>query len=112
MNKIKFLRELNNLSQGDVAEKLFMNQNTYSRYEADPSKLTSEHYDGLSKLYSVPVEALKNEDPFIVITNNINGYIQTQFNHSKDLLDKLIESKNETIKSLQAEVEYWRNKSV
>ncbi len=110
MNKVKFLRELNNLTQKDVAEKLFMEQHTYSRYESDPSKLTQQHYQELSKLYAVPVEVLKNEEPFIVITNTTNGYIQTQFNHSKELIDKIIESKNETIKILQEEIEYLKKR--
>jgi transcriptional regulator with XRE-family HTH domain len=49
---LKILREVNNYTQEFVAEDILgISQNTYSRLEQNPNKITAEQAQKLSELY-------------------------------------------------------------
>jgi transcriptional regulator with XRE-family HTH domain len=62
--RIRDLREDNDLNQTEVAKKLNVSQSTYSRYENGQLDIPSGILIALSKLYNVSVDyllGLKNE---------------------------------------------------
>jgi transcriptional regulator with XRE-family HTH domain len=59
---LKILREINNYTQEFIAgDILGISQNTYSRLEANPQKLTAEQAQKLSKFYKVAVADLVSD---------------------------------------------------
>jgi len=56
--RIRNLREDNDLSQGKMAEYLNVSQSTYSRYESGHLDIPTEVLISLSKLYHVSVDYL------------------------------------------------------
>ena len=59
VSALKILREINNYTQQFVAESILgISQNTYSRLEASPQKITAEQAQKLSRFYKVPVAHL------------------------------------------------------
>jgi transcriptional regulator with XRE-family HTH domain len=85
---LKILREVNDYTQEFVAEDVLgISQNTYSRLEANPSKITAEQAQKLSDLYKVSIANLLSEaTPVITFKDSIkenttgNGYVQNS-NH-------------------------------
>ncbi len=62
-SKIKLYRTKTGLSQQEIAEKLFISQNTYSKYEKNPSQFSIEQLQQLASLFKVEVEDLINDTP-------------------------------------------------
>ena len=60
--KLKCLRKRMGLSQLDLAEKLRVSRQAVSGWEAGSSNPSIENMKSLSKLYSVPLELLLNDD--------------------------------------------------
>ena len=59
VSTLKLLRELNNYTQAFVAETILgISQNTYSRLEASPGRLTAEQAQKLCEFYKVSMAAL------------------------------------------------------
>jgi transcriptional regulator with XRE-family HTH domain len=88
---LKILREVNDYTQEFVAEDILgISQNTYSRLEANPSKITAEQAQKLSDLYKVSIANLLSEaTPVITFKENDfkdggNGYIQNQNYHRNE----------------------------
>lgn len=63
---LKILRELKGYKQEQIAEVLATTQNTYSRIERDPKRITAEQIDKLTKFYGVSVENLLSETPPVI----------------------------------------------
>jgi len=62
VSTLKLLREVNNYTQAFVAETILgMSQNTYSRLEASPGKLTAEQAQKLCEFYKVSMSDLLSE---------------------------------------------------
>lgn len=57
-NRLKNLRENQNLKQTDVAEYLRISQQSYSRYENGKRELPIYYLEPLSKLYNVSTDYL------------------------------------------------------
>jgi transcriptional regulator with XRE-family HTH domain len=108
---LKILREVNNYTQEHIAEDVLgISQNTYSRLEHDPSKITGEQAQKLSQLYNVSIANLLSEATPVItfrensITNNsnsANGYNNGTTIHSNE---------NE-VKTLKEEIEYLRKQN-
>lgn len=60
--KLKYLRKRMGLSQLELAEKLQVSRQAVSGWEAGSSNPSIENMKSLSKLYSVPLELLLNDD--------------------------------------------------
>jgi transcriptional regulator with XRE-family HTH domain len=106
---LKILREVNDYTQEFVAEDILgIAQNTYSRIEQDPSRITAEQAQKLSELYKVSIANLLSEaTPVITFKENDfndggNGFIQNQTNHRNE---------NE-VKALKEEIEYLRQQNL
>ena len=57
-DKIRALRELNNWSQEDMAERLNVSKSSYSRLERDESKLDLNKLEKLAAIFQVDVTEL------------------------------------------------------
>jgi transcriptional regulator with XRE-family HTH domain len=80
---LKILREVNDYTQEFIAEDILgISQNTYSRLEQNPSKITAEQAQKLSELYKVSIANLLSEATPVLtfrentISTSANGYIQ------------------------------------
>lgn len=82
VDKLKYLRKSNNLTQEDVAKKIGTTGSNYSQYESKEQTFTIEHIKKLATLYGVTISYLldDNNDKEILL--------------SKEELNKLIEAKN------------------
>lgn len=70
-NKIKMVREGNNLSQDYMAAKLNISQQAYSRIEKNPDNITIKRLRQISEVLGVPFTTLAGEEDM---------YIQQNFN--------------------------------
>ncbi|MBX3240449.1 MAG: helix-turn-helix transcriptional regulator [Chitinophagaceae bacterium] len=106
---LKILREINGYKQDEVGNVLGINQNTYSRLERNPKRLTGEQAQKLAEFYNVSVvDILSESAPNITfgqnaISNNqnANGYV-----HSNE-----IHNHNGEVKALKEEIEYLRKQN-
>lgn len=112
-SKLKIFRELNNFTQKYVAEEVLgISQNTYSRLEQNPIKITKEQAEKLANLYEITIEQLlSNDTPIVSFSNNTidKAFIQNYYETQKELLDSLIEEKDKQIEFLKKELETAKN---
>ena len=109
---IKILREVNNYTHEFVAEDILgISQNTYSRLEQNPNKITAEQAQKLSELYKVSIANLLSETTPVITfkentvsnnTNAVNGYIQNNTNQN---------SHNE-LTLIKEELDYLRKQNI
>ncbi|EIG28127.1 transcriptional regulator [Neisseria sp. HMSC077D05] len=121
-NKIRALRELNNWSQEDMAERLNMSKSSYSRLERDERKLDLVKLEKLAAIFKIDIgELIASDDKELVLligTNNsnnpdygVNGQIKIELEklklgleHSRELLahkDLLLAQKDREISALR-----------
>ena len=119
-NKIRALRELNNWSQEDMAERLNMSKSSYSRLERDERKLDLAKLEKLAAIFKIDIgELVASDDKELVLligTNNnpdygANGQITIELEklklgleHSRELLahmDLLLAQKDREISALR-----------
>jgi transcriptional regulator with XRE-family HTH domain len=116
---LKILREVNDYTQEYIAEEILgISQNTYSRLEQSPDKITAQQAQKLSDLYKVSIANLLSEaTPIItfqsksISENNENngstfGYSNgsTNTNHSHDGEVKALKAQNELLIKQNAEL--------
>jgi transcriptional regulator with XRE-family HTH domain len=94
--RIKRFRELKNLTQEHIAEKLGISQNSYSRLENESVKITTERLKEIAVVLDVPAEYLLNTDaPIYNFSNNASikyaGQFENIYDGQKELLQKTIE---------------------
>ena len=63
MQKLRALREDNDLSQTDVAEYLGTSQTMYTRYEREANELPLRHFAALCRYYNVSADELLGTAP-------------------------------------------------
>ena len=63
MQKLRALREDNDLSQTDVAEYLGTSQTMYARYEREANELPLRHFAALCRYYNVSADELLGTAP-------------------------------------------------
>lgn len=111
-SKLKIFRELNNFTQKYVAEEILgISQNTYSRLEQNPSKITKEQAEKLAELYNITIEQLlSNDTPIVSFHNNTidKAFIQNYYETQKELIDAVIKEKDVQIEFLKSELENAR----
>ncbi len=121
-NKIRALRELNNWSQEDMAERLNMSKSSYSRLERDERKLDLVKLEKLAAIFKIDIgELIASDDKELVLligTNNSNNpnyganeqitieleKLKLGLEHSRELLahkDLLLAQKDREISALQ-----------
>lgn len=117
MNKTGFnirkQREKKGFSQEYMANSLEISQASYARLENEETKVTVERLYKIAEILDLNISDFLNIDKLSIQTQNnndgsyANGYIQNLHVESKEIYEKLIESKdqqiallNETIKRL------------
>ncbi|MCT1526215.1 helix-turn-helix domain-containing protein [Sphingobacterium hotanense] len=108
-SKLRIFRELNNYTQKYIAEEiLHISQNTYSRLENNPRKITKEQAEKLADLYNLTIDQLlSNDTPIVSFSNNTidKAFIQNYYETQRDLLDAVIEEKDKQIEFLKTELD-------
>jgi transcriptional regulator with XRE-family HTH domain len=94
--RIKRFREIKNLTQEHLAEKLGISQNSYSRLESETVKISTDRLKEIAQILDVPAEYLMNTDaPVYNFSNNSSikyaGQIENIYDDQKELLHKTIE---------------------
>lgn len=74
---LKFLRELNNLSQNKLAEKIGVNQTTIARWEDDNRTPTVDNAVDVSEVLNIPLPELLGVD--LSIEENYKKALQKRF---------------------------------
>ena len=99
---IKILREVNNYTQEFVAEDILgISQNTYSRLEQNPNKITAEQAQKLSELYKVSIANLLSEATPVItfqsksISENDNSSIGYIYSNTANYHDGEVKSLKE-----------------
>ena len=94
--RIKRFREIKNLTQEHLAEKLGISQNSYSRLESETVKISTDRLKEIAQILDVPAEYFMNTDaPVYNFSNNASikyaGQIENIYDDQKELLHKTIE---------------------
>jgi transcriptional regulator with XRE-family HTH domain len=101
--RIKKLRELKNLTQESMANRLGISQNTYSRIETESSRLSTARLMEISDILEVPVNVILNaEEPIYDFKNKTKNGEKTVnlSNHFESHLD------------CREQVEFWKSEVV
>jgi transcriptional regulator with XRE-family HTH domain len=106
--RIKRFRELKNLTQEHLAERLGISQNSYSRLESETVKITTDRLKEIAGVLDVPAEYLLNtEAPVYNFSNNTSnkfvGHIENIYDDQKELLQKTIEMLEIQLKEANAD---------
>ena len=110
---LKILREVNNYTQEFVAEDILgISQNTYSRLEQSPNKITADQAQKLSDLYKVSIANLLSEATPIITFQSKSiseitgtaGYQQTNTNNFHEGEVKALREQNELLIKQNAEL--------
>ncbi len=120
-NKLKRLRELKNLNQEEVAKKLNITKQAYSKIERNETKLDLDRIVDLAEIFDIKPEELFNEESINIsiakeceAPNQQNsGNLNTTYNYyygneAIPILQKTIDNQQETIKRLESEITYLR----
>lgn len=101
--KIKQIRELKNLTQEYVAQKLGLSTRAYSKIETGETQLTINRLNEISAIIGVPpMEVLGFDDKQVFNNCKQDGYIG--INHIS-IPDKLIQQYEATIDSLKEQIQ-------
>ena len=100
------IRELRGFSQENIAAKLGITQAAYSRIENNQTRLDTAMLEKVAKELGVtPVDILSHEPTVVNFAPNQGtqgiGHIEHFYSFQKDLVDKIISSKDQEIASLK-----------
>lgn len=113
---IKKHRELKGLRQQDLADKLNINLRSYQNLENGSTKLDLERLEQIAAVLETPMEELLRQDGVFIhqeIKEAGSGTGPGNIYHQgieKDVLDKLLTSKDNEIERLLDEVKYLKEK--
>ncbi|TWI96834.1 helix-turn-helix protein [Mucilaginibacter frigoritolerans] len=104
--KIRMIRELRGFSQENMAAKLGINQASYSRIENNQTKLDTIMLEKIAgELGVTPVDILSHEPTVVNFAPNQGtqgiGHIENFYSFQKDLVEKVIQSKDQEIANLK-----------
>lgn len=94
--KLLNLRENSNITQSQLAKKLYINQQTYSRYETGVTEPTIGFLQKIADFYCIPLNYFsesdqKNDDTVFILSNE---EIET-LKKAKIIIEKIIDFKIE-----------------
>jgi transcriptional regulator with XRE-family HTH domain len=105
--KIKKIRELNNLSMTQVADKLDLSARMYANIEAETSSITLERLVNICNVFECTLEELLgfSEKNIFNFQNSQekNGTINQGVINEKELIKNLLDTKDELIDQLKEE---------
>lgn len=104
-NKIRAFRMLRGFSQEDMAARLDVTQATYSKIEGNKQKATQDQLEKIAKELGVTIADITSNEPIVIMNQASNhgaqGHIENFYADQKELYEKLINSKDDEIKSLK-----------
>lgn len=109
--KIRMIRELRGWSQENVAARLGIAQNSYSKIETNQTKLSAEMLTKIAEVLEVTPADIITQQPAIVNfvsnqgTQQSFGYVENFVSTQKELYEKVLEAKDAEIARLQSLVE-------
>ncbi|MGV8091053.1 MAG: helix-turn-helix domain-containing protein [Mangrovibacterium sp.] len=111
-------REYKGLRQQDLADRLNMNLRSYQNLESGATKLDLERLAQIAEVLETPIEDLLRQDGVFIHqeikeasgTGSGAGHIYNNYGVDKDVLDKLIASKEGEIQMLKEENKYLKDK--
>ena len=103
--KIRFIREMRGLSQENIASKLGIAQNAYSRIETNHSKLGSDILLKLATILQVSPMDILSSQPAVINFQYDKSLIENIILKQAELYDKLLTDKDEEIKRLNLIIE-------
>ena len=92
MNRLKYLRKKNNLTQKQVATLLFMSDSNYAKYENGKIPLDEEKAKNLAKLYNCSISYLLNEETKEILISESDFNLLVKL---KDMIENLEKARNE-----------------
>ncbi|TCC93705.1 XRE family transcriptional regulator [Pedobacter frigiditerrae] len=102
--KLRLVRELRGLSQENVANRLGIAQNTYSKYENNQIKISAEMMEKLAEVLEVSPMDIMGQVPAVINfeqnQGTLFGNIETLVVGQKELYEQIIKSKDEEIARL------------
>jgi transcriptional regulator with XRE-family HTH domain len=111
-DRLKKIRIDKNVSQDFLAKKLGFTQKAYSKIENNETKLNVEVLQRISEILEIPVESFftNNNQPILNDFSNRTGgdnviYKNNSVEKIEELYKKLLDSKDEVIKSKMDEIE-------
>lgn len=104
--KIRLIREVRGFSQENIAARLGMAQNTYSKIENNQTKLTADMLGKIAEVLEVsPMDIMSNMPAIVNLQPNQGtqgiGHIEHFHTFQKDVVDKLIAAKDAEIAGLK-----------
>jgi transcriptional regulator with XRE-family HTH domain len=104
-SKIRMIRELRGFSQETIAAKLGITQTTYSRLENNQTKLDTGMLEKIAREFGVSSADILSNEPAVVNFSSIQTgrafSADNSFLFQKDLVEKLILSKDQEINNLK-----------
>lgn len=113
-HRIRRFREEKGFSQEYMALELEISQASYARLESQESRLDVQRLIRIAKILQVHFAQLIGEEPQNIFhqnnekSNQVNGFVQNLYQESQETIQKLIDSKDETITKLEAEIIFLR----
>lgn len=110
--KIRVMREMNQWSQEEMAEKLAMSANGYAKIECGQTKLTFDKLNQIAQIFKIDVvELITKEKPlFLLVGDNSHNYGSNYYGNNEALIaenEKLkltISHNNEIIQRQENEI--------
>lgn len=110
--KLKNLRENNDLTQRQIALKLNVSKSTYNRWETGETFIPLKHLNNLCNFYNLSMDyivSLSNNKNYDNVKNEINKkiigkrifYLRKKFNLSQNDLAKLLNTSHSTISAYE-----------
>lgn len=133
--KIRVMREINQWSQEEMAEKMNMSTTGYAKIERGETKLNLHKLEQIANIFNIDILELINSEPFgnkgIFVLMNENGNhtanyyndndinleiekLQLQLSHKDDVIqykDKIISQKDDEISALKEIIELLKAKN-
>lgn len=110
-DKIKTMRQINQFTQEEMAEKLDMSTNGYSKIERGQSKLSLDRLEKIAQIFNIDiVELMATNDKslfWIIGDNNNSNYLGSNeaLATENEKLKLIIQHKNEMLNKQHDEVE-------
>ncbi len=107
--KIRSLRETNNLTQADMAERMSLSQNGYAKIERGESKLNLDKLQQLSDIFEIDVTELVTTDKSFVYLSSENSTHSPNYYNSNacqeiEKLQLIITHKDELLAQKDSEI--------
>lgn len=110
-SNIRHLREQKNLTQEQMAEKMGMSKNGYTKIERGETQLKIEKLEQIANIFNVDIQdLLKTDRDFNVLLGDNNVNCQTKYSNQQEIekLQLIIQFKDELLAQKDKEIELLR----